>query len=202
MKPRPEPVVLTADDRYGPSALVTPANAVTVVRLLFSPALLVMIVKEPSSWGAVALWTVLALTDGIDGALARRHGTTRSGAFLDPLADKVLVLGALIALAAAGRFSWLPVALIAAREVAISIYRTHLGRSGLAVPARTLAKVKTVVQEIAVAAALLPLTTGRPGVAEAILWVAVALTLVSGAQYLLDGRDAATTLGHRTRPAA
>lgn len=197
-EPRIEPIV---DDRYGPSALLTPANAVTVVRLLFSPALLVMIVREPSSWGAVALWTILAFTDGIDGALARRHGTTRSGAFLDPLADKVLVLGALYALVAAGRFSWVPVVLITFRELAISLYRTHLGRSGLAVPARPLAKAKTVVQELAVALALVPLTIGHDAVADAVLWVAVALTLVTGAQYLLDGRSAATTLGHRTKPA-
>ena len=106
------------DDRYGPSALATPANAVTIIRLLVSPALLVMILREPSSWAAVAMWFVLAVTDGIDGALARRFGTTRSGAFLDPLADKVLVLGALFALVAAGRFAWLPVALIALLMVA------------------------------------------------------------------------------------
>ena len=189
---------LVDDGRYGPSALMTPANAVTIIRLLFSPALLVLIVKEPSSWGAVALWTVLAFTDGIDGALARRHGTTRSGAFLDPLADKVLVLGALYALVAAGRFPWLPVVLISARELAISVYRTRLGRSGLAVPARMSAKIKTVVQELAVALALLPLAVDHPVVADSVLWVAVGFTLVSGAQYLLDGRDAATTLGHRT----
>ncbi|HYI63230.1 MAG TPA: CDP-alcohol phosphatidyltransferase family protein [Acidimicrobiales bacterium] len=186
-------------DRYGPSALITPANAVTIFRLLVSPALLVMILDQPSSWLAVALWFALAVTDGIDGALARRHGTTRSGAFLDPLADKVLVLGALYALVAAGRFSWLPVVLISARELAISVYRTRLSRTGLAVPARTLAKVKTVVQELAVALALLPLAVDQPVLADAVLWGAVALTLVSGAQYLLDGREAATTLGHRAR---
>lgn len=192
----PEPVVV--DDRYGPSALLTPANAVTVIRLLFSPALLVLIIREPSSWLAVGLWSALAFTDGIDGALARRHGTTRSGAFLDPLADKVLVLGALFALVAAGRFGWVPVTIIAVREMVISLYRTHLGRSGLAVPARTLAKVKTVVQEIAVALALVPLAVGHPLLADAVLWVAVVLTVVTGAQYLWDGRAAATTLGHRT----
>lgn len=188
---------LADDGRYGPSALVTPANAVTIIRLLFSPALLVLIVRDPSSWLAVGLWSLLAVSDGVDGALARRHGTTRSGAFLDPLADKVLVLGALYALVAADRFAWLPVVIISARELAISLYRTHLGRSGLAVPARTLAKAKTVVQEVAVVLALLPLALDHPGVADAVLWVAVALTLVSGAQYLLDGRSAATTLGHR-----
>ncbi len=191
-----------AAGRYGPSALMTPANAVTAIRLLFSPALLVMIVREPASWLAAGMWFALAVTDGIDGALARRHGTTRSGAFLDPLADKVLVLGALYALVAADRFSWLPVVIITAREVAVSAYRTHLGRSGLAVPARPLAKAKTVVQELAVALALVPLTVDHPGWADAALWVAVGFTLVSGAQYLLDGRDAATTLGHRARPSS
>jgi CDP-diacylglycerol--glycerol-3-phosphate 3-phosphatidyltransferase len=188
------------DDRYGPGALLTPANAITMLRLVLSPLLLVMIVKEPSSWAAFAFWTMLALTDGIDGHLARRHGTTRSGAFLDPLADKVLVLGALFALVAAGRFWVVPVALIAVREVAISVFRTQLGRQGLAVPARTLGKVKTVVQEVAVALALLPITADANLLASGVLWVAVALTLVSGAQYLLDGRAAATTLGHRTAP--
>ena len=188
------------DDRYGPGALLTPANVITVLRLVLSPLLLVMIVKEPSSWAAFAFWTMLALTDGIDGHLARRHGTTRSGAFLDPLADKVLVLGALFALVAAERFWVVPVALITVREVAISVFRTQLGRQGLAVPARTLGKVKTVVQEVAVALALLPITADADLLASGVLWAAVALTLVSGAQYLLDGRAAATTLGHRTAP--
>ncbi len=185
------------DGRYGPSALITPANGVTLIRLLVSPALLVMILDEPSSWLAVSCWIALAVTDGVDGHLARRFGTTRSGAFLDPLADKVLVLGALFALVAADRFSWFPVALIAAREILISLYRTRLGRLGLAVPARTLAKVKTVVQELAVTLALLPLTVDHHVLADGVLWLAVTLTLVSGTQYLLDGRGSATTMGHR-----
>ena len=96
------------DDRYGPGALLTPANMITILRLVLTPALLVMIVEEPTSWAAAAFWTVLAFSDGIDGHLARKHGTTRSGAFLDPLADKVLVLGALFALVAAGRFWIVP----------------------------------------------------------------------------------------------
>ena len=182
---------LPDDDRFGPSALLTPANAVTIIRMLLSPALLVMILDDPSSWGAVSLWIALAVTDGVDGALARRFGTTRSGAFLDPLADKILVLGALFALVAADRFWWFPVALIAAREVVISLFRAQLGRQGLAVPARPLAKVKTVTQEVAVGLALLPLTVDHPFLAGTTLWIAVGLTLFTGAQYLLDGRKAA-----------
>ena len=161
-----------------------------------------MIVKNPTTWAAAIFWTILAFSDGIDGYLARRHGTTRSGAFLDPLADKVLVLGAMCALVAAGRFWIVPVALIGVREVAISVYRTQLGRQGLAVPARFSGKVKTVVQEFAVAAALFPITGSYHLAAVILLWAAVALTWVSGAQYLLDGRGAVTRLGHRTAPAA
>ena len=77
------------------------------------------------------LWFALCATDGIDGWLARRHGTTRSGAFLDPLADKVLVLGAMFALGRSRRFWWLPVALIAVREIGISLYRSMAGRQGI-----------------------------------------------------------------------
>lgn len=188
------PSLVPLDDRFGPSALLTPANFVTVIRLVVSPVLLVMILREPSSWLAVSFWIALAVSDGVDGALARRFGSTRSGAFLDPLADKVLVLGAMFALVAANRFWWVPVSLIAAREVAISLFRTQLGRQGLAVPARPLAKAKTVVQEVAVGFALLPLTVDQPLVASAFLWLALGLAMVSGAQYLLDGRSAATTM--------
>ena len=103
---------------YGPSAIATPANFVTVTRLLVSPLLFAMIANNEPSWVVFWLWVALASTDGIDGFIARRQGTTRSGAFLDPLADKVLVLGALCSLAAIGRFSWIPVLIIGARELA------------------------------------------------------------------------------------
>src|SRR5688500_13270737 len=108
---------------FGPGALATPANAITIGRLLITPVLLAMIVDTGASWAPVSLWIFLAVTDGLDGYFARRHGTTRSGAFLDPLADKVLVLGAMVALAVKGSFWWLPVAVIALREVAISGFR-------------------------------------------------------------------------------
>ncbi|MBV8160004.1 MAG: CDP-diacylglycerol--glycerol-3-phosphate 3-phosphatidyltransferase, partial [Acidimicrobiia bacterium] len=114
--------------------------------------------------------------------------STSSGAFLDPLADKVLVLGAVVALVAGGVFWWVPVAVIAVREVVISGYRSYVGRQGVSVPARPWAKVKTVTQEIAVGFALLPLTSDERWVAVTVLWAAVVLTVVTGTQYLLDGR--------------
>jgi CDP-diacylglycerol--glycerol-3-phosphate 3-phosphatidyltransferase len=185
---------------FGPSALATPANAITIARLLFAPALWLLIVVSGPSYGALLLWILLAATDGLDGYLARRHGTTRSGAFLDPLADKALVLGAMWAIVAADGFWWLPVALITLREVAISAFRSYWGRRGLAVPATFWAKVKTVVQAVAVGLALLPpVADDEAWLASAALWVAVILTLGTGVHYLVEGSRATRPGGGRAR---
>jgi CDP-diacylglycerol--glycerol-3-phosphate 3-phosphatidyltransferase len=184
--------------QFGPSALATPANLLTVARLVLTLPLLAMVLDEGASWPAVVLWIALCVTDGIDGHLARRQGTTRSGAFLDPLADKVLVLGAMAALVATDALPWPPVAIIAVRELGIQALRSYWGKRGLAIPATHLAKAKTVAQELAVGFALLPLTeTDATWVVQSLLWVAVALTVVSGVQYVLAGSRLATTLGNR-----
>lgn len=172
---------------FGKSALATPANAVTVLRLLISPFLLVMIASGGSSWPAVGCWILLTSTDGVDGYLARRHGATNSGAFLDPLADKVLVLGALAALVSRDDVSALPAILIGAREIAVSLYRSWLAQRGISVPARWWAKVKTVVTEVAIGFALLPLTEDVAWLYRGLIWVAVVLTLVTGVQYFSEG---------------
>ena len=135
---------------FGPSALVTPANAVTVARLLAAPVYVLMLVVWGASWINVVVGLVLAGSDGLDGYMARRHGTTRSGAFLDPLADKAVVLGALVTLAAQGHLPWLPVVLIAIREVGMQLYRSWVGRRGVSIPAGNSAKLKTLVQDFAV----------------------------------------------------
>jgi CDP-diacylglycerol---glycerol-3-phosphate 3-phosphatidyltransferase len=169
---------------FGPGAIVTPANGVTVARLLISPVFFAM-VGDRGSWPALAVWVALCLSDWIDGALARRMGVTRSGAFLDPLADKVLVLGAMFALVAHQRFWIVPVAIIAVREVLISLYRSVAGRRGITVPASRGGKLKTVVQQVAVGLLLLPPVADRSDVpARVTLWVAVTLTVVTGVHYL------------------
>jgi CDP-diacylglycerol--glycerol-3-phosphate 3-phosphatidyltransferase len=183
---------------YGPSALATPANFITVVRLLVSPLLFIMITDEPSGWLVWAFFSVLAFTDGIDGWIARRYGTTRSGAFLDPLADKVLVLGSLFALVAVDRFPVWPVAVIAVREISISLYRVYWGRRGLAVPARRSAKLKTLVQSLAVGAVLMPPLTDVTWLADGLLYLGTFLAVLSGVQYVLDGSRAASTTGERS----
>jgi CDP-diacylglycerol--glycerol-3-phosphate 3-phosphatidyltransferase len=178
---------------HDPSAIATWANAVTVARVMVSPVLFALITGSEGSWVALALWVVLCASDGIDGFLARRYGTTRSGAFLDPLADKVLVLGAMFTLVGRGVFPVLPVAIIAIREVSISLYRTFAGARGVSVPATPVAKLKTLFQQLAVGFALFPPTAvdGR-NLWLTLLWIAVVLTVVSGAHYLLRARRVAT----------
>lgn len=182
---------------FGPSALVTPANAVTVARLLAAPVYVLMLVAWGASWINVAVGFVLAASDGLDGYMARRHGTTRSGAFLDPLADKAVVLGALVTLAAQGFLPWLPVVLIAAREVGMQVYRSWVGRRGVSIPARKSAKLKTLVQDFAVGACIIPPLAHQHGLQVAMIWIACAFTLFTGAEYLLDGRRA---LHHEAEP--
>ena len=172
---------------FGPSALATPSNAISILRLLLAVPLFLLILDDASSWSALAVWVVLSATDGVDGWLARRQGTTRSGAFLDPLADKVLVLGAMWALVAAEVFSAVPVAVITAREVAISLFRSYWARRGLAVPATKGGKLKTAVQTLAVALALFPPLVDARWIADSVLWLAVAITVVTGIQYFLAG---------------
>jgi CDP-diacylglycerol--glycerol-3-phosphate 3-phosphatidyltransferase len=169
-----------------PNAIATWANAVTVGRILVSPLMFVVIPDYPGgSWVAFVLWFVLCSSDGIDGYLARRHGATRSGAFLDPLADKVLVLGAMFTLVSRDVYWALPVLLIAAREVAISMYRVLVGAKGISVPASQLAKWKTLFQQLSVGFAIIPLTADKATwIWLWLLWIAVAFTTVSGLQYL------------------
>ena len=181
---------MNLDRRNNPDALATWANGVTVARVLVAPILFAMItsLKGPyeGSWWALILWFALSATDFIDGFLARRHGATTSGAFLDPLADKVLVLGAMFALVGKGVFPLLPVAIIAVREIAVSVYRTVVAGQGISVPAMPLAKVKTVAQQLAVALALFPLTAAdATWTWHVALWVAVLLTVVTGVHYFI-----------------
>lgn len=179
---------------FGPSALLTPANLITIGRIALAPVAIAMILVEQSSWPLVGLWFLITATDSLDGYLARRQGTTRSGAFLDPLADKVLALGGLWAMVLAGRFWWVPVVLISVREALISAFRSYWGRRGLAVPASQIAKAKTFLQFGAVGWMTLPLTTDIEWLADGFLWAGVVVAWVSALQYLSAGSRATTTM--------
>ncbi len=178
----------TRQPTFGPSALLTPANAITVIRLLATPILIVLILRWGANWFTFVFGGILAFSDGIDGWVARRQGSTRSGAFLDPLADKVAVLGALFALVAKGIVWWLPVAIIAVREISMSVYRSVVGRQGISIPASKTAKIKTLVQDLAIGACLAPPLEGHWTLLNTCMWVATALTVWTGVEYWIDGR--------------
>ena len=176
--------------RVGPDAIRTTANAITIARLPFTVPVLMMILagdRGADSWATFTGWLVLWVTDGIDGWFARRDGTTRSGAFLDPLADKILVLGGFFALAIRGDVGWWPVAIIAVREVAVSLYRVLEGRRGVSMPARRLGKWKAVLQFVAVGVVLFPPTYAWATFHDVVLWFAVGLSLLSGLDILRRG---------------
>jgi CDP-diacylglycerol---glycerol-3-phosphate 3-phosphatidyltransferase len=157
--------------------------------VLLAPVLVVLLIERSSAaqYAGAGIFVLGAATDGLDGYLARRwQSRTRMGAWLDPLADKVLVLAAVVTLSALGRFPWWATAIIAVREVAISVVRILLGRRGRSLPASPGAKAKTAAQILAVALYILPLGAGADPLRWALLAVALVLTVLTGARYLID----------------
>jgi len=187
----------SATSLIGRSRWSLAANSLTILRFVGAPIVAVMVFAQNPWWLTFVFGLSLATTDYFDGNLARRAEPTRLGTFLDPLADKAVVLLVGYALVSIDRFHWIPIALIAVREVGLTIYRSYWGRQGLAIPARTSAKYKAVVQGAALLAAVCPPFEPYPWVADLLLWVAVAFTLYTGAQYLVDGRGALRTTGVR-----
>ncbi len=176
-----------ATKRFGQNALATPANFLTLSRIVIAIPALALIREHGSEWLTVALWFAITASDSLDGWLARRDGATRSGAFLDPVADKLIVLGGFAVLADRGVFPWWAVALVVARELGISAYRSVAGRRGVVLPAQRLGKYKAFAQYCAVGLVLLPPTADYVGLQHAVFYVAVALTVISGLQIVRRG---------------
>jgi CDP-diacylglycerol--glycerol-3-phosphate 3-phosphatidyltransferase len=177
----------TAMKRFGQGALATPANFVTLARILVAIPTLMLIHDRGAAWLTVGLWFLITSTDSLDGWMARRDGTTRSGAFLDPVADKLIVLGGLAMLADRGSIAWWPVVLIAVRELGISVYRSVAGRRGVSLPAQRLGKYKAFTQYLAVGVVILPWTASDVGLQQLVLGVATVLTVVSGIDIVRHG---------------
>jgi CDP-diacylglycerol---glycerol-3-phosphate 3-phosphatidyltransferase len=141
---------------------------------------------DAARWWAFGIFVFAALTDSIDGWVARRMlGVTRWGQLADPAADKALIIGSLAVLAYIGELPWWAVIVIVIREFAVTVQRGLLVRRGLVMPAGLSGKVKTVSQVVAVTLYLLPPAPGA--LAEGALWVAVGLTVLSGLEYAARG---------------
>lgn len=183
-------------ERLEPFGLGWP-NVVSLGRIALVPVVVWLIASggRDGSWVAWAAFAVAGFSDGLDGYLARRHAmTTTTGAWLDPLSDKLLVGAPAIALAVLGRFPWWATAVIVGREVLVTFLRWRLDRRGVSMPASNVAKSKTVVQLVALGMAIAPLPDGFDPVTLGVIVAAVALTVYSGAEYLFTGR-------HRVREA-
>ncbi|HWB72658.1 MAG TPA: CDP-diacylglycerol--glycerol-3-phosphate 3-phosphatidyltransferase [Egibacteraceae bacterium] len=185
-------------DRGRPADLAPPrasawsllANGLTLLRVALVPVIGWLLVSggRAARWWAFAIFGFAALTDSVDGWVARRlQGVTRWGQLADPLADKALIIGSLGVLAWRHELPWLAVAIIALREAAVSLQRVALVRRGLVMPASVYGKAKTLSQVLAVTLYLLPAT---PQVLRDVaLWTAVVVTVASGLEYARRGRS-------------
>jgi len=165
-------------------------NALTLVRILLVPVLVVALTVETPGGSAIAagVFALAALTDGLDGYIARsRQAITTFGKVMDPIADKLMIAAALLSLVSLDRLApWVAMVIIA-REFAVSGLRVAAGQQGVVIPASGLGKVKTIVQVVAVFALI---ASGDPDAAwvQALVYLMVAVTVISGADYFLNFR--------------
>ena len=165
-------------------------NVLTVIRILLVPVLVVALLVNTAHGSTVAavVFALAAFTDGLDGYIARsRESITTFGKVMDPVADKLLIAAALISLVSLGRVAAWVAMVIIAREFAVSGLRIAAGQEGVVIPASPLGKLKTIVQVAAVLALIAADHTGDTWV-QVLVYAAVVVTVVSGADYFLSLR--------------
>jgi len=164
-------------------------NALTLVRILLVPVLVVALTVETPGGSTIAavVFALAAVTDGLDGYIARqRHSVTTFGKVMDPVADKLMIAAALVALVSLDRLQpWVAMVIIA-REFAVSGLRIAAGQQGVVIPASSLGKAKTIVQVAAVLALIA--ADYHTAWVQALVYVMVAITVASGADYFLNFR--------------
>lgn len=169
-------------------------NAITVARIVLAPVFMWMLLADDGSDGALRWWAALLFvvaiaSDGIDGHIARsRNLVTDLGKILDPIADKVLTGGALVALSILGELPWWVTIVVLVREIGITVHR-FIVISDHVVAAAWMGKLKTLAQAVAISLALAPFWVL---LGDWVLWVngvfmtiAVLLTIASGIDYVL-----------------
>jgi CDP-diacylglycerol--glycerol-3-phosphate 3-phosphatidyltransferase len=170
------------------------ANIITVVRILLAPLFVWLLIDDAGRLGpirfiAAALFILAIATDGVDGLLARRQNLiTDTGKILDPIADKVLIGGALVSLSILGELWWWVTIVILVRELGITAFRFAIIRTRV-VPASPGGKLKTVFQAVAISLFLVPtwllLGDWTHWVNYVVMAIALVLTVVTGALYLV-----------------
>lgn len=170
-------------------------NKLTMLRVLLIPIMIIFLMKEYYS-AAAAVFMAASITDAFDGHIARsRNLITDFGKLMDPLADKLLVVSALVCLVQLGDVQGWMVIVILAREILITGLRGVAASSGKVIAAAKSGKLKTITQMLAVILILLkkfpcwPFTAMgiKPG--TVMLWIAVFMTVYSGVEYVLKNGE-------------
>ena len=163
-------------------------NVLTVMRILLVPVLVVALLEKTGDGDLLAaiVFAVASLTDAIDGWLARsRNWVTTFGKLMDPIADKLLIVAALIALVSLSRIdAWVAMVIIA-REFTVTVLRVAVGtQQGVVISASIWGKLKTAVQVVMVICVIA--VHGHPLWVSLLIYATVAVTVLSGADYFLS----------------
>ena len=167
---------------------ITP-NFITVMRLVFVPVGAYTLFKnggDDATWQYISwvVFFILGLSDIVDGKLARSRNTiTEFGKFLDPVADKVMIGTAMISLSILGRMPWWMTIVILTREIGITIFRLSVIKRGV-IPANKGGKIKAMMQGFGVGFYVLPLSSSLYWFRDGFMYIAIALTVVTGAYYV------------------
>jgi CDP-diacylglycerol---glycerol-3-phosphate 3-phosphatidyltransferase len=167
------------------------ANKITILRIILVPIFLFFIAVKIKYgiYFATAIFIIAALTDTLDGYIARsRNQITKFGKFMDPLADKLIVTAALISLVELTKLSTWVVMIIVAREFAITGLRSVAASEGVVIAASNWGKAKTFTQIVAIIAALIEFPYN-----EVLIAIAVAITIISGIDYIYKNRKILNT---------
>jgi CDP-diacylglycerol---glycerol-3-phosphate 3-phosphatidyltransferase len=165
-------------------------NVLTMLRILLVPVLVVALLDETANGDLLAaiVFAVASATDAVDGYLARAtNAITTFGKLMDPIADKLLIIAALVALVSLDRLAPWVVMVIIARELTVTITRMHAQQQGVVIASNWWGKAKTIVQ---VAAIFCVIAMGDPTPAwvDGLVYGAVAITIVSGVDYFFGLR--------------
>lgn len=172
-------------------------NKLTVARLCSLPFLMLCLAGEskPALWGAFVIFVLASFTDWLDGRIARSQNlVTALGKFLDPLADKALVCTVLVYFVKMGYAHPIAVIIVLAREFVVSGVRMAAVTEGKVIAANMFGKVKTAFQMVSIGAilalrAIEPSFSWLPLVSNICCWVIAALTVASGAVYVIDNKE-------------
>ena len=175
-------------------------NKLTVARMILVPFLVVFLLTgwggEANRWICLAIFVAASVTDWFDGHLARKYNLiTNFGKFMDPLADKLLVCSAMICLIPSGKLPTAIVIVIIAREFIISGFRLVASDNGIVIAANYWGKFKTVSQMAMIIVLIADLGGIFDLIGQILIWLALALTIISLIDYVWTNRQVLTQGG-------